>query len=86
MESTFEALPTRTSGREIHRRWPDEVKAQIISESLRPPADGERWRGSISWYCLQPRTQCLTSTLTAIVNGHKQSQIEDLLPWNCKAG
>ncbi|MDN5927582.1 MAG: hypothetical protein L0I29_10950 [Hyphomicrobiales bacterium] len=22
------------------------------------------------------------STLTAIVNGHKQSQIDDLLPWN----
>ena len=25
---------------------------------------------------------CLTQTLRAIVNGHKQSQIEDLLPWN----
>jgi len=24
----------------------------------------------------------LTSTLTAIVNGHKQSQINELLPWN----
>ena len=24
----------------------------------------------------------LTDTLTAIVNGHKQSQINDLLPWN----
>ncbi len=24
----------------------------------------------------------LTATLTAIVNGHKQSQIDDLLPWN----
>ncbi|MBK0024470.1 transposase domain-containing protein, partial [Ochrobactrum sp. S46] len=24
----------------------------------------------------------LTSTLTAIVNGHKQSQIGQLLPWN----
>ena len=24
----------------------------------------------------------LTQTLRAIVNGHKQSQIEDLLPWN----
>ncbi|WP_160320247.1 transposase domain-containing protein, partial [Rhizobium ecuadorense] len=28
----------------------------------------------------------LTSTLTAIVNGHKQSQIEGLLPWNYPAG
>lgn len=24
---------------------------------------------------------CLTSTLAAIVNGHKQSRIDDLLPW-----
>ena len=24
----------------------------------------------------------LTKTLTAIVNGHKQSKIADLLPWN----
>jgi len=24
----------------------------------------------------------LAATLTAIVNGHKQSQIDDLLPWN----
>lgn len=27
----------------------------------------------------------LTKTLTAIVNGHKQSRIEDLLPWNYSA-
>ena len=27
----------------------------------------------------------LTQTLQAIVNGHKQSQIDDLLPWNCTA-
>ena len=24
----------------------------------------------------------LTATLTAIINGHKQSQIEELLPWH----
>lgn len=24
----------------------------------------------------------LTATLTAIVNGHKQNRIDDLLPWN----
>ena len=24
----------------------------------------------------------LTDTLTAIIDGHKQSQIDDLLPWN----
>ncbi len=36
MESTLEVLTTRKSGREVNRHWPDEVKAQIVSESLRP--------------------------------------------------
>ena len=27
----------------------------------------------------------MTATLLAIVNGHKQSQIDDLLPWNYAA-
>ncbi|ANL28644.1 IS66 family insertion sequence transposase protein [Rhizobium phaseoli] len=36
MESTLEVLTTRKSGREVHRHWPDEIKAQIVSESLRP--------------------------------------------------
>jgi hypothetical protein len=27
----------------------------------------------------------VTATLTAIVNGHKQSQIDGLLPWNYPA-
>jgi transposase-like protein len=34
MESTLEVLTTSKSGREVH--WPDELKAQIVSESLRP--------------------------------------------------
>ena len=38
METTFEILTTRKAGREVHRHWPDEVKAQIVSESLRPGA------------------------------------------------
>ena len=38
METTLEVLTTRKPGREAHRHWPDEVKAQIVSESLRPGA------------------------------------------------
>ncbi|WP_259667576.1 transposase [Rhizobium lentis] len=34
----MEVLATRKSGREVHRHWPDEIKAQIVSESLRPGA------------------------------------------------
>lgn len=38
METTMEVLTTRRGRRDAHRQWPDEIKAQIVSESLRPGA------------------------------------------------
>jgi transposase len=35
METTLEILTTGKAGRRGHRQWPDEVKARIVSESLR---------------------------------------------------
>ncbi|MGI0523094.1 IS66-like element accessory protein TnpA [Rhizobium giardinii] len=34
----MEVLTTRRGRREAHSHWPDEVKARIVSESLRPGA------------------------------------------------
>lgn len=36
METTLEILTTGKTGRERRHDWPDEVKARIVSESLRP--------------------------------------------------
>ncbi len=38
METTLEVLTTRRRRRDVNRQWPDEIKAQIVSESLRPGA------------------------------------------------
>jgi transposase-like protein len=38
METTLEILTTGKTGRERRRDWPDEVKARIVSESLRSTA------------------------------------------------
>jgi transposase len=37
-ESTSGFLTNRNPGGEVHRHWPDELKAQIVSEGLRPGA------------------------------------------------
>jgi transposase len=36
MESPFEFLTSGKPAHEVQRRWPYEVKAKIVSESLRP--------------------------------------------------
>jgi transposase len=36
METTLEFLTTGKTRREVPRHWPDEIKAKIASESLRP--------------------------------------------------
>ncbi|WP_025659618.1 transposase [Rhizobium sp. IBUN] len=36
METTLEVLTARRGRRDFNRQWPDEIKAQIVSESLRP--------------------------------------------------
>ncbi len=38
MESTWEVLKTKNPGREAHWHWPDELKARIVSGSIRPDA------------------------------------------------
>nr|AOO93486.1 transposase [Rhizobium leguminosarum bv. trifolii] len=40
-----------------------------------------RWLKTCKLSAVDPQAY-LTATLTAIVNGHKQSRVNELLPWN----
>ena len=68
METTSGFLPTRKSGRERRRHWPDVVKAQIVSESLRPDVKvgevAERFG---------LRANCLSTWQTMAVHGTRRS-------------
>ena len=44
---------------------------------VQPRGPGKSWV-----FRMVTATLTLTLTLTAIVNGHKKSRIDDLLPWN----
>jgi IS66 C-terminal element len=69
---------------------PDDVaalKAMLIAAQAGHDAGAENWAtiASLIETCklnaVDPQAY-LTSTITAIVDGHKQSRIDELLPWN----
>ncbi|MBD9524707.1 transposase [Ensifer sp. ENS02] len=94
----MELLATRKSGREVHRQWPDDVKAQIVSESLRPGAmvnevaerQGLKPNHLSTWRTMARRGKLVLPApedavefaAVIVVNGHRQSQIDLLMLWN----
>jgi hypothetical protein len=68
MESTLAVLTTRKPGREPHRHWPELGDHRLAHRDCKLNA-------------VDPFAY-LSATLTAIVNGHRQSKIDVLMPWN----
>lgn len=52
MEAGIEVLPVGGRSRR-NRKWPDEVKARIVAETLKPGGDGERCCAS-AWRSCEP--------------------------------
>jgi hypothetical protein len=49
METTLEFLTTGKTRREVHRHWPDGVKARIVSESMRPAQQSMKLRSAMDY-------------------------------------
>ncbi|RVG88466.1 transposase domain-containing protein, partial [Sinorhizobium meliloti] len=61
---------------------PADPTKQGARSSRKPGAQSSRNKGAASSESAVKPFAYLSDTLTAIVHGHKQSQIEALMPWN----